>query len=308
MLRKDFHDRELSTREIISEGTSLFLRDIKKMAALWLTIWIPVEIIVALVTAFISVDKQIYFQIQLFFSIVFGIITTMAVPFLIEKDIQNEPTNFMEALRTSLLNWVYGLLTFFITAFVYVFQTLFLVIPVKFLWKITGRSWWKTTGLLILFLIFCFLPPYPGTVVLWVIPAFYIMVKLVFVFNAVILRGERYLGAVKYSWRLTDYRWWQTALFLLIMLAIGSIATLLQLMFNHVFYEALLTLPVFGKISNSCFNLLRDFVGIYMLSLLALLFLNRDYNPPETKEKPEPAGEEFPAPVETIKENKQEEN
>jgi len=187
-----------------------------------------------------------------------------------------------EAIRSSILKWIPALLTGILSIIVVILGTVFLIIPIMFIWKLTGKSWWKTAILMIILLTISIFIPVIGISALMVIPPVYMMVRLVFIFNSVILRDEHYISAIRYSWRLTENRWWITAILMVILMIIGSIVPVIHYYFKEIFEVGLLNSLFFARTAKFIFNLLGDFVGIYMLSILTTFFLNRDYTAEET--------------------------
>ncbi|MCD6309278.1 MAG: hypothetical protein J7M18_01085, partial [Candidatus Eremiobacteraeota bacterium] len=127
MFKKDIFEKNLGPREIISGGTGLFIQDIKHFLGIWFLIWVPVEILIAILAIMANADAHLYFQIYLFVSIFFGILATLAVPFIVEKNVLNEPSNMWEAIRSSILKWIPALLTGILSIIVVILGTVFLI-------------------------------------------------------------------------------------------------------------------------------------------------------------------------------------
>lgn len=286
MIRKIIHQRELKLKEIIVEGTSLFIKDIKHFIGIWLVIWVPTELLIAVLTSMTNADKQLYYQIYFSFSFFFGILATMSVPFLIEKNILNEPSNMWESLRTSVLKWVPGFLTGILTFLIFILGTIFMIIPAIFIWNVFKKKRWFIPLLLLLILLTFIAGVFMKEFLIvtlaiifliFLLSSMYFIIKVIFATNSVILRDKYYLSSLKYSWSLTENYWWKTAIFIFILLILTLPVSIFQVYFTSHYDVYLINSATLARACTVCFNLLRNFIGLYFLCLLALLFLNRDY-------------------------------
>lgn len=184
MLSERIRTTEFKLGDILSGGWTVFRGRFITILAIILIIYIPINIILS----FLPIEDQglqglrQYWQIAQVLEMLFGVLATMAIAFVVERSLNGEDIGYRGALRQSFSRWGSVIGTSILAGLIILGLTLLLIVPgiiwfiyytfIEYVVILRGKGgktaldyskslvrghWWKVFGITLLFTILTFI-------------------------------------------------------------------------------------------------------------------------------------------------------